>query len=155
MNRLTPVALSAVLVLSACGGFSASSFNPFNWFDREPEETTSLVPAQARVIDNRALVAQVTEVALERRPGGAILRAVGVPPTQGWWDVELRPENDGNPVDGVLVFNFVVAEPREATAQGSAQSREVTTAVYLSDIRLSTAREIRVQGAQNARTLRR
>jgi hypothetical protein len=155
MNRSTLAALSAVLVLSACGGFSGSNFNPFNWFDREAEEVTTLVPTGGAFIDNRLPVVQVTEMALERRPGGAVLRAAGLPPTQGWWDAELRAENDGEPVDGVLVFTFVVSEPRQAAAQGSPQSREVTAAVYLSDIRLSQAREVRVQGAQNARTVRR
>jgi hypothetical protein len=155
MKRSTLAAMSAVLVLSACGGFSASSFNPFTWFEADEEEVTTLVPPGGAIIDNRVPVIQVTEVALERRPGGALLRAVGLPPTQGWWDAELRAENDGEAQDGALVFTFVVAEPREATAQGSPQSREVTAAVYLSDIRLSQAREIRVQAAQNARTLRR
>ena len=155
MNRSTLAALSAVLVLSACGGFSGSSFNPFNWFDREDEEVTSLVPPGGAIIDNRVAVSQVSDMALERRPGGAVLRATGIPATQGWWDAELRPENDGEAVDGVLLFTFVVAEPRQATPQGTPQSRELTAAVYLSDIKLSQAREIRVQGAQNARSIRR
>jgi hypothetical protein len=156
MNRLTIAALTAVLFLSACGSFSGSRLNPMNWFGRESEETTSLIPAGGyRNVDNRAAVSQVTEMALERRPGGAVLRATGLPPTQGWWDAELRAENDGEAVDGVLLFTFVAAEPRGAAAQGSATSREITAAVFLSDIRLSGAREIRVQGAQNARSVRR
>jgi hypothetical protein len=156
MNRTTLAALSAVLFLSACGGFSGSRFNPFNWFDRPAQETESLIPSDGYgMVDNRAPVVQVTEMALERRPGGAVLRASGLPPTQGWWDAELRAENDGEPVDGVLLFTFVVAEPRQAMPQGSPMSREVTAAVFLSDIRLNAAREVRVQGAQNARSLRR
>lgn len=156
MNRTTLAALSAVLFLSACGGFSGSRFNPFNWFDRPAQETGSLIPSGGySVADNRTPVAQVTEMALERRPGGAVLRATGLPPTQGWWDAELRAENGGEPVDGVLLFTFVLAEPRQATPQGSQMSREVTAAIYLSDIRMNAAREIRVQGAQNARSLRR
>lgn len=155
MNRLTIAALTAVLFLSACGSIAGSRFNPFNWFERPSQEAETLVPARAAVIDNRVPVLQVTEMALERRPGGAVLRATGLPPTQGWWDAELRPENDGEAVNGVLLFTFVVAEPREATAQGSQMSRELTAAIYLSDIRLAQAREIRVQGAQNARSVRR
>lgn len=155
MKRLTIAAMTAVLFVSACGTFAGSRLNPFNWFGRESEEVTSLVPPGGAVRDNRLPVTEVTEMVLERRPGGAILRATGRPQTQGWWDAELRAENHGEPEDGVLLFTFVVAEPREAAAQGSATSREVTAAVFLSDIRLAQAREIRVQGAQNARSVRR
>lgn len=157
MNRTLPAALAALVFVSACGWAAESRLNPFNWFGRSTEAEVTLVPPggylDAR--DFRQPVVTVTEMALERRPGGAILRAAGLPPTQGWWDVELRPENDERPVNGVLTYTFVAAEPRSQMPAGTPQSREVTVARFIEDHRLQGVREVRVQGATNARSARR
>jgi len=158
MNRPLLAATACLMLLSGCGGFAQSSFNPFNWFGRSTEQgPATLVPPGGFAADRdfRVPVVTVTEMALERRPGGAILRASGLPPTQGWWDAELRPENDERPVNGVLTYTFVVAEPRTPQPQGTPQSREVTAARFLPDERLSGVREVRVIGAQNSRVARR
>ncbi len=156
MTRPVLAALAALMILSACGNFRTSSLNPFGWFSRSTEEASLITAAEARrVADNRALVAQVTEMAVEPMRGGAIVRAVGLPPTQGWWDAELVPENEFRPVDGVLSFRFVVAGPRPPARAGTPMSREVSAAIYVSDFKLANARQITVTGAGNARTSRR
>ena len=158
MNRPLLAATACLMLLSGCGGFAQSNFNPFNWFGRSTDEgPATLVPPGGFTADRdfRQPVLTVTEMALDRRPGGAILRATGLPPTQGWWDAELRPENDERPEGGVLTYTFVVAEPRDAQPQGAPVSREVTAARFLPDARLDGVREIRVIGANNSRVARR
>lgn len=145
--------LAAALTLSACSGFRDSRLNPRNWFGRsQPQET---VAAETIPADPRSLVDQVTEMSIERMAGGAIVRAAGLPPTQGWWNAELVAENDGRAVDGVMTYRFVIAPPTGPRRVSTPQSREVTAAVFLSDIGLADVSRIVVQGERNARTARR
>jgi hypothetical protein len=155
MNRSALAALTALILLAGCGGLNWSALNPFGWFRSSEEVSITPEGGYGAVRDNRPLVAQVTEMAVEPFPGGAIVRAVGLPPTQGWWDAELIPEDEGRAVDGVISFRFVVAAPRTATREGTPMSREVTAGYYLSDFKLQGVRQIIVVGANNARTSRR
>ena len=146
--RLT-VAVLALSALTACGGFSGM-LNPLNWFKRsQPVEVVSTeAPA-----DPRPLVADVLSMVVESYPGGAIVRATGLPPTQGWWEAELVPQ----PVDenGTLVLEFHVFPPITATGVVNQQSREITVAYNLSNIKLDGISNIVVQGVNNARSSRR
>jgi hypothetical protein len=151
MNRPALAALAALMLLGGCAGVRQSSLNPFNWFGRSTETTATAVSVPTRV-DGRLLVAQVTELAVEPVTGGAIVRAVGLPPTQGWWGAELLPENDFLAREGELSFRFVVAPPIEPRPQGSPVTREVSAGIFVSDTRLSEARRITVTGAGNARS---
>ncbi len=144
-------ALIGLTLLSACGGLRASRLNPFNWFGRSaPAAQVQLTVAPA---DPRALVAQVLTMAVEPYPGGAIVRATGLPPTQGFWEAELvaRPLDE----NGVLVLDFRVFPPISSAGVINQQSREITVAYNLSDIKLQGISEIVVQGAGNARSSRR
>lgn len=154
---IRPLLASAVVVLSlsGCDGVRESRVNPFNWFGQSQEETLAPRTGWRRELDNRALVAQVSDMAVERFPGGAIIRAEGITPTQGWWDAELVAENDGRPVDGVLTYDFRIAAPRTETRVSTPQSRSVSAAVRISDRRLEGVRMIVVRGAGNARSVRR
>lgn len=151
--------LILALVLAGCGRIRDSRLNPFNWFGRSTETVTTAAAAEPVVpglpADPRLLVAEVTEMEVAREPGGAIVRASGLPPTQGWWDAALVAENGGDPVDGVLTYRFVVDQPRGATRVSTPQSREVTAAAWLSETRLAEVRQIVVLGAQNSRSSRR
>lgn len=149
--------LILALVLAGCGRIRESRLNPFNWFGRsQPVAVATAEPAvPGKPDDPRILVAEVTEMEVARQPGGAIVRATGLPPTQGWWDAALVSENGGEPVDGVLTYRFVVDQPREATRVSTPQSRAVTAAAYLSDIKLQGISQIVVLGAQNSRSSRR
>ena len=145
MRFRLPIAILALTAMTACGGFS-SRLNPFNWFKRSaPVEVVSTeAPA-----DPRPLVANVLSMKFESYPGGAIVRATGLPPTQGFWDAELVAQ----PLDekGTLVLEFHVFPPAGAAGVVNQQSREITVAYNLSDIKLQQVNQIVVQGASNAR----
>lgn len=155
MQKPALAALAMVLVLGACGGSGWSRLNPMNWFSNDTVETLAPANGWDTSTDRRALVPVVRDMEVLRVPEGAILRATGVTATQGWWDVELRPINDGDPVDGALIYEFVLAAPRGATGTGTEQSRTVSAAVKLTNYDLAGVRRIVVRGAQNAQSVRR
>ncbi len=150
MRRTVLAAMGAVFLVAGCGVMRESRLNPFNWFGRgEPRETVQAATPQ----DARLLVEQVLTLSVDPYSSGAIVRAKGLTPTQGWWDAELvaRPVDE----NGVLVFDFRIFPPIEATPQGTPQSREVTVAISLSNVKLDGLTEIVVQGANNALSSRR
>ena len=151
MRRTVLAALSAALLLAGCGAMRESRLNPFNWFGRSAAREAMVTTATPS--DPRALVAQVLDMKVEAYPGGAIVRATGLTPTQGWWDAELVARDVDD--KGVLVFDFRIFPPVTDTAVNTQQSREVTAAASLSDIKLDGVREIVVQGESNARSSRR
>jgi hypothetical protein len=155
MQKPAFAALAMVLALGACGGNGWSRLNPMNWFSNDTVETLAPANGWESSLDRRALVPVVRDMEVLRVPEGAIVRATGVTATQGWWDVELRPVNDGQPVEGALVYEFVLAAPRTRTGAGTEQSRTVTAAVKLSNYELAGVRRIVVRGAENARSTRR
>ncbi len=150
--RLLKIALLASLVaLSACGKVRESKLNPFNWFGNSRQVQT--VSVEAAPTDKRLFVDTVLSMQVEQIATGAIIRATGLPPTQGYWDAELVPL----PLDenGRLVLEFRIFPPVTPAGVVNQQSREVTVALALSNIKLAPVREIIVQGAQNARSSRR
>ncbi|MDD9923054.1 MAG: hypothetical protein OXQ92_12355 [Boseongicola sp.] len=148
------VAVLAVVGLSGCGdrGFS---LNPFSWFGSETEvETLDEINLQTYV-DDRPLIENVTSLTIDRTPGGAIIRATGLPPTQGWHTAALVSDTEGEPVNGVLSYTFRAVPPENTERVSTVQSREITTGKFVSDIVLANVREIRVIGARNIRSIRR
>jgi hypothetical protein len=147
MKRRVVLALGAAFVLTGCGAVRQSRLNPFNWFGRsrarEQVQQTAEVAA-----DPRLLMAEVTALSIDPYSSGAIVRATGIPPTQGWWDAELvaRPIDE----NGVLVYDFRVFPPVIDTPPGTPRSRQITVATSLSRVRLDQVSEIVVQGAGNA-----
>lgn len=141
-------------VLSGCARISASPFNPFNWFGRG-EEVETLTAGDLRPADPRPLVDQVTDLVIERVPGGAIVRARGLPPTQGYFDGALVSETRTASEDGVLTFAFRIVPPPSPQRVSTPQSREVLVGLFLSDQTLEGVRQIRVEAARNARVARR
>ncbi len=81
-SRTLIILVASVLVLSGCARVSESRFNPFNWFGSSADEET--VATIGESADPRPLVAEVTSLVVERTPTGAIVRATGLPPDQGW-----------------------------------------------------------------------
>jgi hypothetical protein len=142
--------LACLLVLTACG---QSRLNPLNWFKRSAPVETTLVAATPE--DARALVADVLTLDIDQLPGGAILRATGRTEVQGYWEAELvlREGPDADPAKPV--YDFRAFPPVGARDVNTPQSREVTVAVYLSDIDLNGVQTITVQGAADARAVRR
>jgi hypothetical protein len=147
--------LLAILILATalggCAGVRQSKLNPFNWFGKaRPAPLTQLYTAPS---DARPLVAQVLSLKIEPYPGGAIVRATGLPPTQGYWEAELvaQPLDD----QGRLVYEFRIFPPPGTVAAGTPYSRQVVVAASISDIRLQGVRSIAVQGQSNALSARR
>lgn len=151
MTRSLTAALIALLVLTSCGKVRDSRLNPFNWFGRS-EQTETLQTVQ-KPADPRPLVADVVSMNVEPYSGGAIVRATGISPTQGYWDAELvEVENDES---GHLILEFRLFPPVAEQGVNTPRSREVTVAMTLSPARLENISRITVQGASNARTTRR
>ena len=67
----------------------------------------------------------------------------------------MNEDRDGRPIDGVLTYSFRARPPLEPTRVSTVQSRELTVAVFVSEITLAGTREIRVTGSQNSRAARR
>lgn len=148
MKRSLLAALMMVVLLGAC----QSRLNPFNWFGRSaPVENVAI--SQTEAADPRLLVDEVLSLDIESFPGGAIIRAEGRTPTQGYWDAELvaRPIE----TEGVLIYDFRLLPPIERTDVSTQRSRQVAVAVSLSTVKLDGIREIIVQGGRNARAVRR
>lgn len=144
--------LVALTLLPACG----SRLNPFTWFgprERAEPRVAADSGLPGEVVDRRALVQQVTRAVLEPMPGGLILRATGLPPTQGYWEADLVPRPVGE--DGVLVFDFRVYPPLGDEPVSTVVSREVVVATFISDIRLAQISGIVVQGETNSLSPRR
>lgn len=151
MKRAVLAGMAAVLVLAGCATIRESRFNPFNWFGQSRAAERIALPAEQA--DVRALAPEVLTMTVEAYPGGAIVKATARTPDQGWWDAELvaRPVD----ADGVLVYDFRIFPPITDTPVGPAQSREVTAAAAISDVRLANVTQIVVQGEGNARASRR
>lgn len=112
-------------------------------FDRNKEE-----------IYRGTLVDQVTDLKIEPTATGAIVRAIGVTSRQGAFDVRLIPLNQGDPVDGVLTYEFLAMQPIN-TAQGPLHTRQIEAARPLTKPDLEKIRTIRVIAKRNTRSSQR
>tara|TARA_R110002049_G_scaffold23545_6_gene83484 strand:- start:9746 stop:10264 length:519 start_codon:yes stop_codon:yes gene_type:complete len=171
--RKTILALTAsTLLLTACGAVRDSRVNPFNWFGNsrsvaveQTASTNPLIPKKGGLFANRRAAEetyegrpfeQVTELTIERVPGGALIRATGLAARQGIYSVRLTPQNDDElPVDGVLTYRIEGIRPETQTPQGAKPTREVIAARRVTDQTLRGVRTIRVEGALNALVARR
>lgn len=146
--RLTAwiAAAAAASALSACG-LGQSRLNPFNWGGG------ASAPAAVRAETARPVVDQVVSLEIAQTRSGAILSAVGLPPTQGYWEADLAPVPSADPT--VLVLDFRILPPVEPTRVGTQPSREVLTGLVLSTQDLAPYRAIVVQGARNSRSVSR
>lgn len=148
-------ALGAAMLLAGC----ESRYNPANWFGRdEPPPVTEEAEEVVRR-DPRPSIDQVISLRSERVPGGALVTAVGLPPTQGWFAAALIPEatdiaDRPVPENGVLSFRFVVVPPQTPQQAGTQASREVTVGTFLPDSRLAGVRSIVVKGERSQRSTR-
>ncbi|NKX46364.1 hypothetical protein [Roseicyclus persicicus] len=143
------LALALVTSLAACG----SRLNPFNWFGGDREQRIRVeqtVPEDPR--DLRGLVTEIVDLSVEPTPQGAIVRAMGRPPVQGFWEAELV---EVERAEGGIVYEFRVFPPLTATPAGTPQSREVVVGTQLSNFDLQGIRTITVIGAENRRSVSR
>lgn len=155
MSLTRVVFLMLPLAVASCG-ISETRFNPFNWFGGDENVSTAEPVEVVAQADSRPVVAEITQLVVERTPGGAIIRVTGLPPTQGWHDASLVSVNpDGQPFNGVLSYSLRAAPPDAPTRVSTRQSRELTAAVFVSEILLTDVRVIQVTGARNSRIARR
>ncbi|MEL6227753.1 MAG: hypothetical protein AAFR01_12160 [Pseudomonadota bacterium] len=162
------------MTLSACGVVRDSAVNPINWFGgsrsepiaqpQQEGEPNPLIPADRRpglfasLRDQRDVyvgtpVDQVTDLVIERVPGGAIVRATGVLDQDRAYDVRLTTDSDENvPVDGVLTYQLRAVHPERSPRTLSQRVRTVTAARRLTDNELEAIRVIRVEGRRNAQS---
>lgn len=146
-----------ILILAsvgACGRLSESRLNPFNWFGND-RETDRVQPITIETVqDPRPLVDEVVAVQLDRAPGGAILRAVGLPATQGYWAASLTLD-EARTTPTRLIYQFRIAPPLRPERASTEVSRQLVAAEFITDQRLARVREVQVLGARNARSVRR
>ncbi|MFD0981389.1 hypothetical protein [Tropicimonas aquimaris] len=146
----------AALVLTGC----QSRLNPGNWgWFGGSRSAPTLEPEDGydQNADLRPLVEQVVSMSVEQTPGGAIVTATGLPPTQGYWKADLVSayETVTGAVaskDGEIRLEFRIVAPPTPKPVGAARSREVTTALFLTDQTLRNVRQITVVGQANARS---
>ncbi|WP_299686473.1 hypothetical protein [uncultured Tateyamaria sp.] len=175
MTKLTILILVAAMTLGAC----STRLNPFNWFGRgqsEPvqspqdtKEKNPLIPESERLRLNLfglrnaddaeypgGPIDQVSDLVIERVPGGAVIRVSGVADYQGAYGVRLQPANEDEvSEDGVLTYRLEVIRPNSARVGGPERVRTVTAARRVTDNQLVGVRTIRVEGLRNAQTSRR
>lgn len=167
--------LVATLTLSACAAMRDSRMNPANWFGDSSSEPVATQPVEASEVnplmprerrpglfanlrEQRELyvgtpIDQVTDLVIERVPGGAIVRATGVAGQDRVFDVRLTTDNDENiPVDGVLTYQLRGIHPDRGTRTLSPRVRTVTAARRLTDQELAQISVIRVEGLRNAQS---
>ena len=163
MRVSTPGLLLTLLILAGC----SSNANPVNWFNNDPPDESVLEPIDAAnplIPDRGGLFSRdgtpppylgspidtVTDLSLERVPGGLIIRATGQTSANGAYNARLTPSNsDELPVDGVLTYRL---EAQYTSVNGA---RTITVARQLTDQELAGARTVRVEGLQNALERRR
>ena len=155
--------LITTVVLAGCG---SSNYNPMNWFGKSRSEVVTTGSTNPLIPKPRAMkrpkpvyagtaVDQITQLKIERRPGGAVILVSGVTDVLGYYDAKLTPENDGDPVKGVLQYTLNAVRPANPIGVGSQAARTITAAVALTDQDLVDVRKIEVIGARNKRSARR
>lgn len=135
--------VSAILSLAACD----SPINPLNLFGADREERIIRDPETNEVIDGRILISDVTHLSVELTTAGAIVRATGVMPSQGFFDAELVPVET---TDGLFAYEFRVAQPGGTATPGVQQ---IDVAAELSADELNDIGTIAVIGQNNRRSV--
>ena len=152
MRHVTRAALLAMVFLTACSTVRESRLNPFNWFGRDRVEAVETVDS-VLIQDRRPLVGQIASLSVDPTPEGAIIRAVGLPDTQGFWAADLVEVPSDDPSQ--IFYEFRIVPPLEQRRSGTQRSREVIAGTELSNTRLRSVRSITVVGRQNRRSVRR
>lgn len=162
MRPSLPLALYALLTITACATISQSRFNPLNWFGSSEEVATStprdqlppLVRADrvGQVVEGRALIAQITDLRVDQTPGGAIILATGLAESQGYFNAQLVRRSLEN---GVLTFDFRAEAPATFQATGSTASRQITAATQLDRAALFGVNTIIVNAQSGSRRVSR
>ncbi|MAB06512.1 MAG: hypothetical protein CML50_10940 [Rhodobacteraceae bacterium] len=171
MNRTLTVLILSGVVLSGCATVRDSRVNPFNWFGSStpapvnvapeatgaanpliPQRRASIIWGREREYAGRP-VANIDELLIERRPGGAIIRVTGIADRAGPFDVRVIKDETLSDTD-TLAYTLSALQSAGPRNVGP-RARMVTAAVWLTDQELYGIREIRVAGRDNALATRR
>jgi hypothetical protein len=176
MRLLTTTLLVATMTLSGCGAIRDSRVNPFNWFGQSRSqpaprgtaaEANPLIPQERRGLfssfrsDNTPYlgtpVDQISDLVIERVPGGAIVRATGIASVDGVYDIQLTPANKELLPDenGVLTYRFEGVKPEKRRRNLTQNQRTFVAATRLTDRQMADIRTIRVEGVRNAQAVSR
>ena len=138
--------VSVILSLAACD----SRINPLNWFGGERESRITVDPDAAgggADVDGRLLAADITQLSVEQTTTGAIVRATGITPAQGYFDAELvLVEATETP----LAYEFRVAPPLD---QGTSGIQTISVGTQLTVGELAGIRTITVISQSNRRSV--
>lgn len=138
--------LSVILSLAAC----ESRLNPLNWFGGDREQRIAVDPNRAsgaEDFDGRVLAAEITQLSVEQTTSGAIIRATGFTPAQGYFDAELVLVEQ---TDTSVVYDFRVAEPLGPATPGL---QEIAVATQMTVGELAGIRSITVIAQTNRRSV--
>ncbi|MFT6224456.1 MAG: hypothetical protein ACJA1F_002309 [Paracoccaceae bacterium] len=157
MKRPLLGGLTALVVLSGCATVQDSRLNPFNWFGSSTEEVATLAPKEGYGVaqDRRTLVQTIQSLNIARVAEGAVITAIGLPETQGFWDAELVLTPADVPGSGTLTYEFRISRPFVASDSGTVQSRELSAGKFITLQQLDGVRQITVTGQNNQRSVRR
>lgn len=155
-RRSLVVGVLALGALPSCARLADTRLNPKNWFKKSRGERVAIPEEILREqADPRARIEQVTTLVIEPVHGGAIIRATGLPPLQGFYNGELvKVELEGQD-PSVLIYDFRIEGPFGEQRVSTPQSREVVVGLFLSHGELEGIRTIRVEGEMGARVLSR
>lgn len=161
MRTLLPILLIMTMSVAGCGWFGGDA--PPDDATTPIEEDNPLIPRTSGILGtnprtsgvyNGTTIDKITDLTIERVPGGLLIRATGLSATLAPFNARLTPSNpDELPEDRVLTYQLQ-AEYVPATS-GSAASREVVVARTLTNQQLGNTRTIRVEALQNALQRRR
>ena len=168
MKKTLSVVIVAGVVLTGC----SSSWNPVNWFGQSESAPVTvdasatgsanpLIPARRASIFRRNTaetylgtpIETISELLIERRPGGAIIRVTGTANRAGPFEVRLIP--DEAQTDGDTLAYTMNALQSAGPANVRPAARSATAAVWLTDQELFGVREVRVAGRSNVLVSRR
>ncbi|WP_296763569.1 hypothetical protein [Sediminimonas sp.] len=166
MRRPITLFVVAALTLSACGTVRESRLNPFNWFGQSRsesvervQETNPLIPQRAARKQRRdapvpgPLIARVTDMTVDRVPGGAVIKAEGLAASAGAFDVVLVARDNADAAK--LSYEMRARLPARAPRGGPETGRRVVAAASVTDQKLQGIRTIEVIGQDNLRSVRR
>lgn len=122
---------------------------------REPETLEPEEGYGPQVVETRPLISQVTEMQIQKTPGGVIVKATGLADGQGYWDANLVAVPRDADASSELRLDFRVRPPVTPAPGGAVKTREIVVARTLTDKSLEGIRTITVVGALNTRSSRR
>lgn len=169
MRKTITAALISTLLVSGCSTVRESNANPFNWFGGSDTpapaapagEVNPLLPDSGGLFANSRAerarykgipVQTVSDVTLEKVPGGVMILATGITAMQGSYDAQLTPVNAREePEDGVLSYRLEAIPDTEARTTGTLEARTIEVGRSIRDQDLGDTKVIRVIGATNVR----